>query len=117
DALAKKQAAQVVALETKMAEARLDRVARRDRRNTYNPMPVTDLQKLTPSVNWADYLATAGLKNVDQVVESMPKYMETLESIFKMASIDEIKDDMRWTLINKSTGVLTTEIDEANQDY
>src|SRR5690606_11985154 len=117
DALAKKQAAQVVALETKMAEARLDRVARRDRRNTYNPMPVTDLQKLTPSVNWADYLATAGLKNVDQVVVSMPKYMETLESIFKTASIDEIKAYMRWTLINKSTGVLTTEIDEANFDF
>src|SRR5690606_28624662 len=117
DASAKKQAAQVVALETKMAEARLDRVARRDRRNTYNPMPVTDLQKLTPSVNWADYLATAGLKNVDQVVVSMPKYMETLESIFKTASIDEIKAYMRWTLINKSTGVLTTEIDEANFDF
>src|SRR5690606_32917475 len=49
---AKKQAAQVVALETKMAEARLDRVQRRDRRNTYNPMPVADLQKLTPTVNW-----------------------------------------------------------------
>ncbi|SEH95129.1 putative endopeptidase [Paenimyroides aquimaris] len=117
DASAKKQAAQVVKLETKMAEARLDRVARRDRRNTYNPMPVTDLQKLTPSVNWADYLATAGLKNVDQVVVSMPKYMETLESIFKTASIDEIKAYMRWTLINKSTGVLTTEIDEANFDF
>lgn len=117
DASAKKQAAQVVALETKMAEARLDRVARRDRRNTYNPMPVTDLQKLTPSVNWADYLATAGLKNVDQVVVSMPKYMETLESIFKTTSIDEIKAYMRWTLINKSTGVLTTEIDEANFDF
>jgi len=117
DASAKKQAAQVVTLETKMAEARLDRVARRDRRNTYNPMPVTDLQKLTPSVNWADYLATAGLKNVDQVVVSMPKYMETLESIFKTTSIDEIKAYMRWTLINKSTGVLTTEIDEANFDF
>src|SRR5690554_8133886 len=39
-ASANKQAAQVLALETKMAEARLDRVARRDRRNTYNPISV-----------------------------------------------------------------------------
>ncbi|WP_129758594.1 M13 family metallopeptidase [Flavobacterium dauae] len=114
---AKKQAAQVVALETKMAEARLDRVERRDRRKTYNPMTVAELQKLTPTVNWADYLATAGLKNVDQVVVSMPKYMETLENIFKTASADELKAYLRWTLINKSTGVLTTEIDEANFDF
>ncbi|MEG1021791.1 MAG: M13 family metallopeptidase [Myroides sp.] len=117
EASAKKQAAQVVALETKMAEARLDRVERRDRRKTYNPMSVAELQKLTPSVNWNNYLTTAGLKNVDQVVVSMPKYMETLENIFKTASADELKAYLRWMLINKNTGVLTTAIDEANFDF
>ncbi len=116
-ASAKKQAAQVVALETKMAEARLDRVERRDRRKTYNPMSVAELQKLTPTVNWNNYLVAAGLKNVDQVVVSMPKYMETLENIFKTASADELKAYLRWTLINKNTGVLTTAIDEANFDF
>ena len=114
---AKKQAAQVVAIETKMAESRLDRVARRDRRNTYNPMTVAELQKLVPSVNWNNYLAAAGLKNVDQVVVSMPKYMEALENIFKTSNIEDIKAYMRWTLINKSTGVLTAEIDNANFDF
>lgn len=117
EASAKKQAAQVVALETKMAEARLDRVERRDRRKTYNPMSVAELQKLTPSVNWNDYLTAAGLKKVDQVVVSMPKYMETLENIFKTASADELKAYLRWMLINKNTGVLTTAIDEANFDF
>lgn len=117
EASAKKQAAQVVALETKMAEARLDRVERRDRRKTYNPMSVAELQKLTPSVNWNDYLMAAGLKKVDQVVVSMPKYMETLETIFKTASADELKAYLRWMLINKNTGVLTTAIDEANFDF
>lgn len=116
-ASAKKQASQVVALETKMAEARLDRVERRDRRKTYNPMSVAELQKLTPSVNWTKYFEAAGLKNVDNVVVSMPKYMETLENIFKTATIDEIKAYLRWTLINKNTGVLTTAIDEANFDF
>src|SRR5690554_8109080 len=99
-----------------MAEARLDRVARRDRRNTYNPMSVADLQKLTPTVNWNDYLATAGLTNVNEVVVSMPKYMETLENIFRKSDIEDLKAYMRWTLINKSSGVLTTEIDEVNFD-
>lgn len=117
EASAKKQAEQVVKLETKMAEARLDRVERRDRRKTYNPMSVAELQKLTPSVNWNNYLTVAGLKNVDQVVVSMPKYMETLENIFKTASADELKAYLRWMLINKNTGVLTTAIDEANFDF
>ena len=80
-------------------------------------MSVAELQKLTPSVNWNNDLTTAGLKNVDQVVVSMPKYMETLENIFKTASADELKAYLRWMLINKNTGVLTTAIDEANFDF
>lgn len=114
---ADKQAAKVLALETKMAEARLDRVARRDRRNTYNPMTVVELKKLTPSVDWAGYLKAAGLANVDQVIVSMPNYMKALESIFKTASIDDLKAYMRWTLINKSSNVLTTAIDQADFDF
>ena len=116
-ASAKKQAARVLALETKMAESRLDRVARRDRRNTYNPMSLRDLQKLTPSINWNNIFQTAGLKNVEEVVVTMPKYMETLELLLKASSIEDLKAYMRWTLINKSTGTLTTEIDEANFDF
>lgn len=116
-ASAKKQATRVLALETKMAESRLDRVARRDRRNTYNPMSLRDLQKLTPSINWNNIFQTAGLKNVEEVVVTMPKYMETLELLLKTSSIEDLKAYMRWTLINKSTGTLTTEIDEANFDF
>ncbi len=114
---AKQQAAKVVALETKMAESRLDRVARRDRRNTYNPMSVENLQKLTPSVDWKKYFQAAGLNQVDEVIVSMPKYMETLENIFKISNIEDIKSYMRWILINKSSGVLTEEIDAANFDF
>lgn len=114
---AKKDAAKVVSIETAMATPRLDRVERRDRRKTYNPMTVAELQKLTPLVNWNAYFKSAGLENVDQVVVSMPKYMEALNTILKTTPIEDIKAYMRWTLINKSTGVLTTEIDEANWDF
>ena len=114
---AKKDAAKVVALETKMAESRLDRVARRDRRNTYNPMTIKELEKLVPAVNWKEYFKAAGLKDVDQVIVSMPKYMETLQNILSKSSVEDLKAYMRWTLINKSTGVLTEEIDQANWDF
>nr|WP_297309732.1 M13 family metallopeptidase [uncultured Flavobacterium sp.] len=114
---AKDDAKRVVALETKMAEARLDRVERRDRRNTYNPMTLKELQKLVPAVNWKEYFAAAGLKDVDQVIVSMPKYMKTLQNILAKSSVEDLKAYMRWTLINKSTGVLTAEIDQANWDF
>ena len=111
------QAQKVVALETKMAEPRFDRVERRDRRKTYNPMSLADLQKLTPAVNWKAYFQKAGLQNVDQVVVSMPKYMSALNDLLEKTPIEDLKAYMRWTLINKNADVLTTEIDNANWDF
>jgi endothelin-converting enzyme/putative endopeptidase len=44
---AKVHAEQILALEIEMSQPRFDRVERRDRRKSYNPMTVADLQKLT----------------------------------------------------------------------
>lgn len=114
---AKIQAEKVLALETEMARPRLDRVERRDRRKTYNPMTVADLQKLTPSVNWNGYLEGVGIGKIDSLIVSQPKYMTALEGIFSANKVEDWKAYMRWTLINKSTGVLTTDIETANWEF
>ncbi|CAM3655198.1 pepO protein [Flavobacterium saliperosum S13] len=114
---AKIQAEKVLALETEMARPRLDRVERRDRRKTYNPMTVADLQKLTPSVNWNSYIEGVGIGKIDSLIVSQPKYMTALEDIFKAKKVDDWKAYMRWMLINKSTGVLTTDIETANWEF
>lgn len=111
------QAEKVLALETEMARPRLDRVERRDRRKTYNPMTVADLQKLTPSVNWNSYIEGVGIGKIDSLIVSQPKYMTALEAIFKENKVEDWKAYMRWTLINKSTGVLTTDIETANWEF
>ena len=116
-AKAKADATKILALETEMSRPRLDRVERRDSRKTYNPMKVTDLQKLTPSINWNTYLSGVGLKNIDSVIVSQPKYMTSLESMFKENKVEDWKAYMRWTLLNSSTSVLSTEIEEANFDF
>ena len=110
-------AKKVLAIETAMATPRLDRVERRDRRKTYNPMSVADLQKLTPSVNWNNYIKGVGLPAIDSVIVSQPKYMTSLETIFKENKIDEWKAYLRWSLLNNSSNVLTTEIEKANWDF
>ena len=81
--VAQANAQKVLELETAMAKPRLDRVERRDRRKTYNPMTIAELQKLTPSVNWTIYLTKVGLPVVDTLIVSQPRYMTELETIFK----------------------------------
>ncbi|WP_395075049.1 M13 family metallopeptidase [Flavobacterium sp.] len=114
---AKKNAEKILALEIAMAKPRLDRVERRDRRKTYNPMTVTDLQKLTPSVNWTNYIQGVGISKIDTIIVSQPKYMVALEEIYKNTNVNDLKAYMRWTLLNKSTGVLTSEIETANWEF
>ncbi|AWM13478.1 M13 family peptidase [Flavobacterium sediminis] len=117
EASAKNAAEKVLALETKMATASLDRVARRDRRNTYNPMKVSDLQKIVPTVDWNNYFESTGIGAIDSVVVSQPKYMEEVETIFQEADIDSWKAYLRWTLLNDNAGVLSTEVADANWEF
>ena len=114
---AKNSADKILALEIAMATPRLDRVERRDRRKTYNPMTVAELQKLTPTVNWTEYLQGIGLPVVDTLIVSQPKYMTALETIFKENKVEDWKAYMRWTLLNRSAGMLSTEIGNANWEF
>lgn len=114
---AKANADKILALETAMSQPRFDRVERRDRRKSYNPMTVSDLQKLTPSIDWNAYMANIGLKNVDSLVVSQPKYMVAMEAIFKEKKVDDWKSYMRWTLLNSSVGKLSQTVEVANWDF
>lgn len=115
--VASANAKKVLAIETAMALPRLDRVERRDRRKTYNPMSIADLQKLTPSVKWDSYIKGVGISKLDSVIVSQPKYMTALETIFKENKVDEWKAYLRWSLLNKSSDVLTTDLERANWEF
>jgi putative endopeptidase len=114
---AKENAKRVLQLETTLAEAMFNRVERRDRRKSYNPYAVSDLQKLTPVLNWHHYFDAMGLKDLDSVIVAQPKYMQTLQSVFIENKVADWKAYMRWNLISSAAGMLSTEIEDANFDF
>lgn len=107
----------VLAIETKMAEPRLTRVERRDSRLTYNPMTIADLQKLAPVVDWNAYITASGLKNVDKVIVSQPKYIKSLNEILTAKNIADVKAYLKWTLVNGSASLLSTDMETANWEF
>ena len=117
EATAKANAAKILALETKMSEATFDRVERRDRRKSYNPMTVADLEKITPTVQWENYLQGVGIGKIDSLIVSQPKYMERLETIFKENDLEAWKAYMKWTLLRGASDELTTAIEDANFEF
>jgi predicted metalloendopeptidase len=114
---AKTDADKILALEIAMSKPRFDRVERRDRRKSYNPMTVADLQKLTPSIDWKNYLTKIGLPKADSLIVSQPKYMTSLEAIFNENKVEDWKAYMRWTLLNRSAGRLSTSLVTANWEF
>ncbi|WP_016988361.1 M13 family metallopeptidase [Flavobacterium sp. ACAM 123] len=114
---AKIHAEKILALEIEMSKPRFDRVERRDRRKSYNPMTVADLQKLTPSINWNTYFTKIGLKNVDSLIVSQPKYMTAFEAILKENKVNDWKAYMRWSLLNRASSQLSTTIENANFEF
>lgn len=116
-AAARKDAETILALETKLAEPRLDKVQSRDVRNFNNPRTIEQLAEMTPVIDWRKFMADMEMKPIDTVIVTQPKYMMALQDILKNESIEDIKTLMRWSTLNSNTGYLTTEIDKANWEF
>ena len=116
-AKARKDAETILALETKLAEPRLDKVQSRDARNFNNPRTIEQLAEMTPVIDWRKFMADMEMKPIDTVIVTQPKYMMALQDILKNESIEDIKTLMRWSTLNSNTGYLTTEIDKANWEF
>ena len=118
EADAEKAANKILALETKLAEPRLDKVASRDIRNFNNPTSLTDLQKMAPSIDWKKLIDDMGIeKEIDTLMVMQPKYMKAMDEFLKSTPIEDIKTLMVWNTLDGSAGFLTTEMEKANWEF
>ncbi len=115
---AKAQAETILAFETRLAIPRLDKVARRDFRNFNNPRSMEQLQNMVPQIMWKEALQDLGVtKQVDTVLVMQPAYMDVLKQVLAEGDVETWKTVMRWSTLNNSAGMLTTEIEKANWDF
>ncbi len=114
---AKKASETILAFETKLAKPRLDKVERRDARNTYNPMTVAELQKITPAMQWNSYFEGIGAKNLDTIIVSQPKYMKALQDLLAENSVEEWKTYLKWDLFNDAASALSTDLEKESWEF
>src|SRR4051794_34568881 len=77
-----KNAADVVAFETKIAEAHWTRAEGRDRDKTYNLTTFADLEKNAPGIPWSVYFKEAGLDKTDRAVVRQNTAVPKIAKIF-----------------------------------
>lgn len=115
---AQAKATKILAMETILAEPRLDKVASRDARNFNNPRTIVQAQALIPAVNLKGMMADMGIKEqVDTLIVSQPKYVQALNDFLKKTPLEDIKTLVRWDTFNNAAGKLTTQIEDANWEF
>jgi len=114
---AKADANKILALEIQMSKPRLDRVERRDSKKQYNPISLTDLQKLVPIIDWNGYVKGIGISKKDTIIVTQPRYMAALQTIFTENKVEDWKAYMRWMLLRGASGQLSTNLETANWEF
>ena len=99
---ADKAAADILALEKRLAEASLDSATAADPAATDHPMSFEQLQQLTPHVDWERYFREAGLPRSDLNVAD-PKFMQQLDRELWQTPIDTWKAYLKWQLLDSAS--------------
>ena len=107
----------VVALETQLAEASMDRTARRDPAATDHMMQVGIWMELSPGLDWASYMMAAGAPQFDQINVAVPDYFKALGVILSLTPLDDLKAYLAWQLVNASAEMLPKAYADADFDF
>jgi putative endopeptidase len=107
----------VMALETEIAQAHWDRVRNRDREATYNLMTAAELQALTPSFDWAAFLAASGGDASPGIVVRQPDYLEAMARLIEDTPLDTWRHYLTFKLVDSYAGVLPGAFGQAAFDF
>ncbi|HUK32193.1 MAG TPA: M13 family metallopeptidase, partial [Candidatus Acidoferrum sp.] len=116
-AKASSEAKAILDVETKLADASMTRVERRDPEKTYHKMNRTILQTLTPNWSWENYFQDIGYTNIEFVDVSAPKFFETMSQALKETPLETWKTYLRWHLVNSYAPYLSDAFVDENFNF
>ncbi len=117
EATANKNAKTVMAVETEFAKASFSMLQLRDADLNYNKMTVSELAKLSPNLDWANYFKTMGYANIESINIGQKPFVKELSSILKNTKVEDWKTVFRWDLINNMASYLSSNFEKANFEF
>lgn len=101
-----KTALDILALETKLAKVSRKLADLRDPYSNYHKMAITDLKKLSSSIDWVTILKNIGVTKIDSVIVGQPEFFKSLDAILKSTPINTSKDYLTYRLVNSFSNAL-----------
>jgi predicted metalloendopeptidase len=97
----------VLAMETELAKAAMDIVARRDPKNLNNKMSLQQLQAMMPSFDWKRYFAATQAPASPQYLVTAPTFFRGMEALIKSHSIEQWRAYLRWSILDSLASSLS----------
>jgi putative endopeptidase len=118
ESAAASDAQSIMQLETALAKVSMDITTQRDPNKVYHMMQVSELEKLTPGIDWPRFLTEAGAPAVSQLNVTNPEFFKGLNALLDATDMNTIKAYLRWQAINGVPGiVLPQAFDEEDFDF
>src|SRR5690554_553009 len=115
DSIAKEKAQTVMDIETRLANASMTRLERRDPHATYNKMDLLTLVELSPGFNWNSFFSSMGFPDQKEINVGMPGFFKEISDMMEEIAVDDWKDYLSWNLINSAAPYLSS--DFVDQDF
>ncbi len=107
----------VMNFETKLAEAWMSSVERRDPQKVYNRRTLAQLQAAAPNFNWTTYFKNLGLSQRTDANVGQPKFFERVNQQISGIPLADWKTYLRWRLINATAAALSKKFVAEDFDF
>jgi len=114
---AEKNAADVVAFETKLADAQWSRAQNRDRDKTYNPTTFAELEKTAPGFPWMAYAKAAGIEKADKAIVRQNTAFAKLAQVYADTPVDTLKAYEAFHIADDAAPLLSRRFVDANWEF
>jgi putative endopeptidase len=93
-------AQKIMQLETALAKASMDITSRRDPKNIYHLMPVSQLATLAPGIAWDRFFKATGTPPVSELNVANPDFLKAMNALLVSTDLETLKTYLLWQLIH-----------------
>jgi putative endopeptidase len=112
-----KNAADIVAMETRIAEAHWTRSQSRDRDKTYNPMTLAQLEENAPGFPWQVALKETGLDKSNQFIVAQNTAMPKIAKVFADSTVETLKAWEAFHIADEAAPLLSKRFVDAQWEF
>jgi len=114
---AAKDAKTVMDIEIQLAKASMDRVMRRDPKNSDHIVQVSELIQMAPNFSFPEFFPATGVGKFDRVNISNPDFFKQVNPLIESVPINDWKIYLRWRVVKSAAPWLSQPFFDENFDF